>query len=107
VAALIEPLRAEEPVLGLLTPEQAVAVVETTRVNLELRQRYTPARTLRGPVVFFDALRTPWPVTAEQAWRPYAAGPVEVHGVDCDHFDLTRTDPLATVGRIIAGRLRD
>ncbi|MEV0611564.1 amino acid adenylation domain-containing protein [Polymorphospora rubra] len=106
VAALVGPLRAEEPVLGLLKHEQAVTVVETTRTNLELRMKYTPARVLRGPIVFFDALRTPWPLTPAQAWRPYASRPVEVHGIDCEHDDMIRTDPLAVVGRVIAGRLR-
>ncbi|MFI6642969.1 amino acid adenylation domain-containing protein [Streptomyces sp. NPDC050504] len=107
VEALLDVLRAEEPVLGLLERAQAAAVVETTVTNLELRYRYVPGRTFHGPLLFFDARRTPWPLTAEDAWRPYASGPVDVHGIDCEHADMTRVDPLAAIGRIVARRLRN
>jgi thioesterase domain-containing protein len=105
-AVLLDVLRAEEPVLALLERDQAAAVVAATITHLELRYRYVPRRVLRGPVLFFAARATSWPLTPQQAWQGHASGPVEVHEIDCTHAELTRAEPLDAIGRIIADRLR-
>jgi thioesterase domain-containing protein len=105
-AALVDVLRAEEPVLAMLERDQAAAVVAATITHLELRYRYVPRRVLRGPVQFFAASGTSWPLTPQEAWQAYASGPVEVHEIDCDHAEMTRAEPLDAIGRIIADRLR-
>ncbi|MEV0966278.1 amino acid adenylation domain-containing protein, partial [Streptomyces sp. NPDC049910] len=104
---LLDVLRVREPVLGMLERPKAAAVVEATSRNLALRQQHEPAGRFTGPMLFFDAGRTPWPVTPQDAWAPYTSGTVEVHEIDCDHWEMAGTEPLGIVGKTLAEQLHD
>ncbi|MDG4862757.1 amino acid adenylation domain-containing protein, partial [Streptomyces sp. T-3] len=105
--ALLKALREREPVLGMLDRAKAAAVVEATARNLAMRQRHEPAGRFTGPMLFFEAGRTSWPVTPQAAWAPYTSTAVEVHEIDCDHWEMTQAEPLGIVGKALAERLRD
>ncbi|KAI8350233.1 hypothetical protein B0O80DRAFT_458436, partial [Mortierella sp. GBAus27b] len=46
------------------------------------------------------------PLTAED-WRPYVAGEILVHDVDCVHNDMDQAEPLAKIGGLLAQRLEE
>ncbi|MGQ4390212.1 amino acid adenylation domain-containing protein [Streptomyces sp. SAS_270] len=99
-------LRREDPILGALDTPQATAVVDATAAHLAMRYRYTPDRRFTGNAVFFNALRTPADRTGADSWAPYILGRVEEHDIDSEHWDLTTTEPLREIGKILAEQLR-
>ncbi|MGW0964332.1 amino acid adenylation domain-containing protein, partial [Streptomyces gelaticus] len=99
-------LRAEDAILGALEPAQAAAVVATTAGNLEMRYRYVPRRRFGGDAVFFNAARTPAATGGADAWAPHVGGRVEEHEIDCEHWDMTTSEPLREIGKVLAEELR-
>jgi thioesterase domain-containing protein len=99
-------LRREDPILGALDTPQSIAVIEATAAHLAMRYRYVPERRFTGNAVFFNALRTPAALTGADAWAPYILGRVEEHDIDSAHWDLTTTEPLREIGKVLAEQLR-
>ncbi|MCW2610328.1 MAG: hypothetical protein JWM15_1574, partial [Cryptosporangiaceae bacterium] len=99
-ARVLHLLRAEEPTLATLEEGQVAAVVEVTGNNMAIQCRYIPDR-FTGNLLFFNAARTEIDVTAD-AWRPYVDGSVDVHDVDCEHWDMAQPEPIRQIGETLA-----
>ncbi|MCX4539171.1 non-ribosomal peptide synthetase [Streptomyces sp. NBC_01565] len=102
---LVALLRANEPVLGLLDPEQVAAVVATTLANRTAYLGHRVADRFDGDVVFFEAVRTSR-LSGREAWAAHVRGEIHEHAVDCGHMDMTRREPLTTIGRLLEEHLR-
>ncbi|MFF3653165.1 amino acid adenylation domain-containing protein [Streptomyces sp. NPDC002181] len=102
---LVALLRANEPVLGMLDPEQVAAVVATTLANRTAYLAHRVTDRFDGDVVFFEAVRTSR-LTGGEAWADHVRGEIREHAVDCGHMDMTRREPLAAIGRLLEEHLR-
>ncbi|MCQ0003201.1 non-ribosomal peptide synthetase [Streptomyces sudanensis] len=91
--------------LERLTRPEAAALarvfVDNDRIYGELRPR-----TYRGDVVFFSATAgKSQDSPAPEAWRDHVTGRIEVHEIACAHGEITRTEPIARIGAVLAGEL--
>jgi nonribosomal peptide synthetase DhbF len=65
-------------------------------------------RTFHGDLLFFTAaVNQVDPTLSHRDWKPYLDGTIENHTVACEHKDMTRSGPLAEIGRHLDRRLRD
>ncbi|MER5465933.1 amino acid adenylation domain-containing protein, partial [Streptomyces sp. NPDC002668] len=106
VQELARLVRDRAPGLGELDGPQAAAVVEATIANLDIRLRYVPELSFSGDLLFFNAIGTPAPLTAAEAWAPYVRGRVEEVDVDCEHAEMTDPEPLRAIAEVLDRRLR-
>ncbi|MFE7610624.1 non-ribosomal peptide synthetase [Streptomyces celluloflavus] len=91
-----------EPLLG----EAAGALADVFATHHKLLNEHTP-RHYRGDAVFFGAtLDKPgdWPYA--DAWRGHITGRIEEHRIACAHGELTRPEPIARIGAVVADKLR-
>jgi nonribosomal peptide synthetase DhbF len=85
--------------------ERAIsAIVETHARSLALQKELVPGR-FDGDLVLF-ASTTPG-VPPPESWRPYLSGGIEAHRIQATHDQMMGAEPLATVGQVLARRLRD
>ncbi|WP_392667055.1 amino acid adenylation domain-containing protein [Streptomyces sp. LN785] len=103
---LVAVLRANDPVLGMLDPHQVAAVVATTMDNRRAFLSHHVENRFSGDLLFFNAERT-GRLSGKEAWTPYVCGEIREYDVDCGHMEMTQREPLATIGRIIDGHLRE
>ncbi|WP_377273148.1 amino acid adenylation domain-containing protein [Peterkaempfera sp. SMS 1(5)a] len=101
---LIELLRANEPVLGMLEAEQVAAVVATTMANRTAFLSHEVREVFTGDVVFFNATRTS-PLPGTKAWAPFVRGEIHEYDIDCGHVEMTRRQPLEAIGRLLDAHL--
>ncbi|MFF8510051.1 non-ribosomal peptide synthase/polyketide synthase [Streptomyces sp. NPDC015492] len=114
-------LRARGGPLAALLADRVGALVEAYRTGVGLRAGFAPRR-FGGDLILFVANGgaggrgsrpgpepLPAAAAAEKAdrWRPYVAGTIAVHPVDCRHEDMLRPEPLAVVGGAIAAHLNN
>ena len=64
-----------------------------------------PLDVFHGDVLFFAA--GDGQSARLEAWRPYIAGTMDVHTVDCAHADMTEPGPLSRIGPLLNARLPD
>ncbi|MFI6553989.1 non-ribosomal peptide synthase/polyketide synthase [Streptomyces griseus] len=123
LAALVRFAGADpEAVAGPLTAELVAAEVGATRSALAGldEERITALvaacrnmqavthrpRLFSGDLLMFVATRnkndgSPNP----QSWSPYAGGRITTVAIDCDHDDMTNSEPIGQIGRVIAQKL--
>ncbi|MFE0738809.1 amino acid adenylation domain-containing protein [Streptomyces sp. NPDC058855] len=105
LAAAVERLRHEDPVLAGFTTAELRAVLAASETHARLMARHVPGRA-DTDVVFFTARRPGEPEGALAAtWIPFAEGIVENHTLECDHLRMAEPEPLARVGSIISEKL--
>ena len=90
--------------LGTLDEKNLGRLLLVAEANARAMAGHTPER-FDGPVLCFDAVPGP-SVPASEAWRPYAAGPVESHAVRTGHLDLMKAEALLTAGPVLADAMR-
>jgi thioesterase domain-containing protein len=89
-----------------LPPELAelnVASFVEASANLIDLAADAPLDVFHGDVLFFAAGRGQ--SARLEAWRPYIAGTMDVHTVDCAHADMTEPGPLSRIGPLLNARL--
>ncbi len=87
----------------ILSPQQYQVIFEAAKDHLRLAWRFSPER-FDGDVLLFvgtdgDAER---PI---DSWRPYVAGQIKVHRIDCAHDAMMDALPAAAIGRVLATEL--
>ncbi|MDH6130790.1 phthiocerol/phenolphthiocerol synthesis type-I polyketide synthase E [Kitasatospora sp. MAA4] len=99
-----------------VTAQEVSAIARVMRNNLRLVPGF-PREVFRGDVLFFSATGDPAAAhPAHQAdpalapakadgWRRYVEGTVEDHAVPCGHYDMTRPEPIARIGSVLATAL--
>ncbi|MFE4613663.1 amino acid adenylation domain-containing protein [Streptomyces niveus] len=102
---LVELLRSQDAVFGMLEPEQVARIVATTYDNVRAFAAYDTQGVLSADVLFFEALGEPQELPPHQAWAPYVQGRFETHGVDCGHMEMYRQAPLRVIGDLLDKRL--
>jgi thioesterase domain-containing protein len=87
----------------ILSPEQYKAIFEAAKDHLRLAWSFLPRR-FDGDLLLFvgtdgDAKR---PI---DSWRPYVAGEIKVHEIDCAHDAMMDEQPAARIGSVLATEL--
>jgi nonribosomal peptide synthetase DhbF len=89
-----------------LPPELAelnVASFVEASANLIDLTADAPLDVFHGDVLFFAA--GGGQSARLEAWRPYFAGTLDVHTVDCAHAEMTESGPLSQIGPLLNARL--
>ncbi|WP_259371090.1 non-ribosomal peptide synthetase [Streptomyces sp. SCUT-3] len=95
----------EDGVLGSLEERHVAALYEVFENNSRLARRHLPGK-YAGDLLFFEATEgKPADAPGPQVWGSFVGGRIESHPVACLHDDMTRTEPLAVIGRVLAARL--
>jgi nonribosomal peptide synthetase DhbF len=103
---LVELLRVQDPVFGMLEPQQVATVVRVTADNAAAHMRYRMAGRFHGDALLFDALHTEKD-TSSAPWTPYVSGTVKRCGIECSHMEMTHTEPLRAMGEVLDRWLKD
>ncbi|MEC3980368.1 non-ribosomal peptide synthetase [Amycolatopsis sp. H20-H5] len=106
-AAVLQVYRDANSPLGSLGEEALGAMVSAFVTQANLMRSFTPGR-IDAEVLFFTALRgrdERSPTLGD--WLPHFAGPVDEHGVDVLHAQLTQPDALDHLGPVVARRLTE
>jgi amino acid adenylation domain-containing protein len=87
-----------------LSAQQYQAVKNVCQNNVRLIGRFSP-RIFEGDVVLFVAgnSHTELPI---QSWKPYIAGGMRIHRLDCTHDEMMDAAPAAEVGKVLTKELR-
>jgi nonribosomal peptide synthetase DhbF len=104
VSGALTLLRKAGDMLASLDEAQLNAVLETIQHNSRLAAGYTP-RGFSGDMLLFTARDDDDPVLPADRWKPYVAGNVMVHDIDCDHAHMMRSEPLSKIGPVLAREL--
>ncbi|MFJ8864535.1 amino acid adenylation domain-containing protein [Streptomyces sp. NPDC102473] len=100
----LESLRASYPELSDMDGGTSDALVDVLLNSQRLGARYR-APGLDGDVLLFVAERTPFAESLPDEWRRQVTGTVEVHGLDCEHVEMTTPRAAAVIGRVLTERL--
>ncbi|PZD95722.1 non-ribosomal peptide synthetase [Paenibacillus sambharensis] len=106
--AVIKLLRSHSSALASLDEATIVKMRDTYANSVRILLKYAPGRS-RGDVLFFRSTLIPdWftPIYPD-AWDPYVEGRIEHYDMACKHKDLCQPEPLAEIGRILAGKLQE
>ncbi|WP_284331438.1 alpha/beta fold hydrolase, partial [Dyella flagellata] len=94
--------------LGYTTRDLDDSLVASMAKELEmsalLMREFKPA-VFHGNVLFFRACDDTADRPPIDAWKPFVAGGMAVHGIDCDHGAMMQTGPLTQIGPIVADAL--
>ncbi|MFD0304170.1 amino acid adenylation domain-containing protein [Streptomyces sp. NPDC127119] len=91
--------------LERLTPEEAAALARVFVDNDRIFEELRPG-TYRGDLVFFSATEgRPEDAPPPESWRDHVTGRLEVHEIACGHGEITRAEPIARIGAVLAGKL--
>ncbi|MDM4141091.1 MULTISPECIES: non-ribosomal peptide synthetase [Mycobacterium] len=66
--------------------------------DIELAQRHEPG-VFNGDAIVFSATRGETNQSLLQSWRPYVAGDITEHAVDCTHQEMLTTESLSMYGK--------
>ncbi|GAA4834627.1 amino acid adenylation domain-containing protein [Kitasatospora terrestris] len=102
---LVELLRRQDTVFGMLEHDQVATVVRTTFDNLRAFVAYETAGTFAGDVLYFRALGTEAELDPAEAWAPYVRGALVSHGVDAEHMGMNQREPIRVIGSLLDARL--
>ncbi|MFD7552900.1 alpha/beta fold hydrolase, partial [Streptomyces sp. NPDC059578] len=90
-----------------LDEDEARAVYDSMTNNVRLMRDFVPG-VFTGDLTFVMATAERGENPPEPSdWRPFVTGAVREHHVPCAHLDMTRPDPLALIGAMVARWLRD
>jgi thioesterase domain-containing protein len=98
---LLDVLRREG--LTTLKEHHYEAIMDTFKNNTRVMRTFSPER-LRGDLTLFVAMETEGRPPIEN-WRPYVAGDIKVHAIDCAHDNMMDPAPAAKIGHVLAGEL--
>jgi thioesterase domain-containing protein/acyl carrier protein len=59
-----------------------------------------------GDLLFFYAGRKEGLALQPETWQSHISGSIDVHSVDCKHFEMTDPGPIREIGRILEERLK-
>ncbi|MFJ8332074.1 amino acid adenylation domain-containing protein [Streptomyces sp. NPDC094437] len=106
-ARVMETIARQGGVLSELS-ERSLQGVMDTFVAAGRQQRTAHHPVLDGDLLFFTATVNQLdPSLSHRDWQPYVRGTVENHPIACEHKDMTRSGPLAEIGRHLDRRLTD
>ncbi|MFM8331281.1 MAG: amino acid adenylation domain-containing protein, partial [Candidatus Methylumidiphilus sp.] len=105
-AHVLERLRTRGDSLADLGERQIAAAVAVMINNSSIMMPHVPAH-FDGGVLFFRATAGQNPQLIPTLWRPYVAGDIEVHSLDCRHDHMDQPGPLSLIGPLLAARLDD
>jgi nonribosomal peptide synthetase DhbF len=99
-------IRAERGVLSTVEDATLSAIVDNF-INSAVLQQSAEFGRFDGDLLFFTATvsRRDDQLTADR-WAPYVEGVIDNHDVAVPHDDLLTTEALATIGPVLAERLR-
>ncbi|WP_410612835.1 amino acid adenylation domain-containing protein [Amycolatopsis sp. lyj-109] len=105
LAKAVEIIRQDTGALANLTEPEVVALMKTMAHNRYIVRRYEPT-FYDGDVTFFLATEDRVAgAPTEQVWRPHVGGRLACHHVRAAHITLGNAEPIAHVGRVVAGVL--
>jgi nonribosomal peptide synthetase DhbF len=105
-AAEAAALQTEDHPLASFSPEDFPGLIGVLQNNARLHRDYRPRRKYDGDLMHFVASRDKQRhAGAPEVWQRHVTGRVICHEIDCEHLAMTQAQPLAAIGRIIAGRL--
>jgi thioesterase domain-containing protein len=81
--------------------ELCTALTRAANNNLDVVLRTPPPVFGRAASFFTADLDRPEGAPEPTAWKPYVAGGLMTHSIDCAHLDMTRPEPLGRIARII------
>ncbi|MEV0598202.1 alpha/beta fold hydrolase [Streptomyces sp. NPDC050315] len=92
--------------LTALGAEGVSALVGVMRNNAALERSFTP-HSYSGDLIHFTATdRLFGTASPQDAWRPYVAGRVVIHPVDCHHVDMLRPQHLTRIVHVLDETMR-
>ncbi|MFD0277727.1 amino acid adenylation domain-containing protein [Kitasatospora sp. NPDC127111] len=102
----LDLLRGQQSPLAGVTPERLTDLARGFVRNADLMGEFTPRR-FDGDLLFFTATadKTSDDPTARD-WAAHVTGTVHDHPVDCEHGAMTRPQPIALIGAVLAAELR-
>ncbi|MEV8532241.1 amino acid adenylation domain-containing protein [Streptomyces sp. NPDC051211] len=102
----LDLLREQQSPLAGATSEQLTNLARGFVRNARLMREFTP-RQFDGDLLFFTATadKAPDDPTAGD-WAAHVTGEVRDHPVDCEHGAMTRPQPIARIGSVLAAELR-
>jgi thioesterase domain-containing protein len=86
-----------------LAAREQQAVSRVCASNVGIVSAFSP-KTFKGDVVLFVADESHGE-SSTASWRPYVAGEIKVHRVDCTHDDMMDAAPAAKIGKLLAKEL--
>jgi thioesterase domain-containing protein/acyl carrier protein len=98
-----DPTAPESPLAGI--GADGLATMPQVFVDSYRLRRGFSSGIFEGDMVFFVATAGRTRPADPDVWRPYVAGTVEVHEIPSTHGAMTRPEPLAAIGRIVAEHL--
>jgi thioesterase domain-containing protein len=105
LAAEVERIRREDPVLGGFSSAEIRGVLGASETHAALMARHVPGVADTG-AVFFTARRAGEAEDALAAtWIPFLEGIIENHTVESGHLQMAEQEPIAHIGRIISEKL--
>ncbi|MFJ7275153.1 amino acid adenylation domain-containing protein [Kitasatospora sp. NPDC098663] len=106
-AEVLRTIAEQGGVLAELAEDTIQGVMDGFVSSAELQQR-VEHQVFHGDLLFFTATVDPVdPALSHRDWKPHLDGTIENHGITCEHKDMTRSGPLAEIGRRLDRRLRD
>ena len=96
-----ELIHQREVVEFALPPKQLLAVmVQSVNLNELYLLKHVPS-VFDGSMVIFSAARRDSDRSSSllESWRPYVAGGITEHSVDCTHHDILSTESLSVYGK--------
>jgi len=106
MSSAIDILRSDGSALASLDEATIMNLKETYVNSVKIMAAYTPKR-YQGNMLFFRSTIIPdWftPI-APETWLPYLDGEIERHDIACRHKDMCQPEPLALIGKLMAGKL--
>ncbi|MFF9901020.1 amino acid adenylation domain-containing protein [Streptomyces longispororuber] len=98
-------LRRPGSALERLTRPEAAALARVFVDNDRIYGELKPG-TYRGDAVFFSATEgRPQDAPAPESWRDHVTGRLDVHEIACAHGEITRPEPIARIGAVLAAEL--
>ncbi|MFF3215449.1 AMP-binding protein [Streptomyces sp. NPDC002886] len=83
------------------------ALVQVMRNSIRLQDIWSPPRIQGGLLHFTAADRLFTSGSPEAAWKPYIAGRVTSHDVDCAHVDMLQPGPVQQIGHTLETALTE
>ncbi|MER7949371.1 amino acid adenylation domain-containing protein [Streptomyces sp. NPDC096079] len=105
LAAALEDIRREDPVLAGFSDAELRAVLRASETHAALMARHVPG-VADADTLFFTARRPGEPEGALAAtWIPFTEGVIDNHTLECGHLRMAEPEPLENIGRIVAEKL--
>ena len=94
-----------ESILTLLSPRYLDIMEQVTMHHVRLLRHYTPRRYAGSLSLFVASLDINLP--PPEIWSPYIDGEIRVYQIATHHGIMTRPDPMAAIGKIVAKALAE